>query len=370
MRVLIVSKLNARESYGGSNRAYHLGLHLAEKAVVAHVGPDTGAVGYGQTWSTGSRSVGALAAGVRAALRAFQPDVVFALETRANLACRLAGVGRGAAPLVIGFDSSPAFEWATYLRAGSCPRAHAATRYAAARALERVVLSGRAAVVVVCAFLRDLITRRDGVAHSRVHLVPNGAPPEFLSRPVSEPPSPYAPMGGSRVGLLIAPRHFHSNVLAIRFAGEVARRVRQDAPGFRLVVVGGGPAVADTSQVHYAGFVADVVPYIDFADVCLLPYPADAVCGGARLKAMEYFARARPVLSTREGLRGIDDVTPDVEAVVVPAEIETFEGAMHALLREPERRVALGAAARRLVAHRYDWRTLAARLLAIFEGVV
>jgi len=39
MRVLIVSKLNTRESYGGSSRAYHLGRHLAEKADVMHVGP-------------------------------------------------------------------------------------------------------------------------------------------------------------------------------------------------------------------------------------------------------------------------------------------------------------------------------------------
>jgi glycosyltransferase involved in cell wall biosynthesis len=43
------------------------------------------------------------------------------------------------------------------------------------------------------------------------------------------------------------------------------------------------------------------------SDVCVLPYPPNAVCGGVRNKALEYFAAGKPVVSTTEGIRGIQE---------------------------------------------------------------
>lgn len=369
MRILIVSKLDARRPYGGSNRAFHLGRHLAAKASVCHVGPDCSGVDYGPTFSTGSLALPAFLQAISRARRTFQPDVVFSIEGRANLACRLLGMAARCPGWVIGFDSSPAFEWHSYRRSGDFPRARCLARYAASRMLEASVLRSGAPVVVVSSFLRELVTSWYHVDPARVHIVPNGAPPELLIRPPSPPPSPYRSLGPT-VAAVVAPRNFHSNVLAVRFVHQVAEQLLALDTAAQIAVIGGGPVLETTSNVHYLGHVDDVVPYIDFADVCLLPYPSTAVCGGTRLKAMEYFARSKPVLTTPEGLRGIEGVHHGVEAVVAPPEPRAFARALLDMLRAPAEHRQLGAAARRLVAERYDWALLAGRLLSVFDSTL
>jgi glycosyltransferase involved in cell wall biosynthesis len=156
-------------------------------------------------------------------------------------------------------------------------------------------------------------------------------------------------------------------VLAVRFAHEVAQRLEVQDPAVRIVIAGGGSMLGTAPNVRYVGHVDDVVPYIDFADVCLLPYPLHAVCGGARLKAMEYLARGKPVLTTCEGVRGIDGLRDGIELALAEADPNTFASALSDLIRDPRRREVLGSAGRRFVAEYYDWRSLAKNLLAVFE---
>src|SRR3989304_8599912 len=104
MRVLIASKLNTRESYGGSNRALYLGRYLAEKATVFHVGVDCSGVDYAQSRSTGSLAVRAFVREIKKAIHDFDPDVVFSIESRANLACRLLRLSHRRPRWGIGFD--------------------------------------------------------------------------------------------------------------------------------------------------------------------------------------------------------------------------------------------------------------------------
>ena len=370
MRVLIASKLNMRESYGGSNRAFYLGRHLAEKVTVFHVGPDCSRIDYAAgTRSTGSLGVGAFVREIRRAIRDFNPDVVYAFESRANLACRLLRLGNARRRLVVDFNSSPAFEWRTYLRGSEINPAHCALRYAMSRVIEKTILSAAPCVVVASAFLRDLVIDWYRVNPDRVSVVPNGAPPEMFERAPSPGPSPFAALGdGTASALLIAPRQFYSNVEAVRFAHRAAERLERLDPGVRLVVLGGGPAVGTSPNVRYLGYVPDVVPFIDFADVCLLPYPNSAVCGGARLKSMEYLARGKPVLTTPEGIRGIDGIRDGVEVVIAPDNPNDFAHALSALIRDRSRHAALGLAAREFVALRHDWRLLARQLLDILGG--
>jgi glycosyltransferase involved in cell wall biosynthesis len=369
MRVLIVSKLDRQRSYGGSNRAFHLGRALARKAEVSHVAPDCAHAAGGPHRSLGALGLADFVRGVRAALADVRPDVVLSLESRANLACRLLRAAGHRFRWVTGFDSSPAFEWRHYLGRADVPRGRALARYAAARAIERTILSGAAPVVVVSTGLAGLVRDWYGVAPARLHVVPNGAPDEMLTRPAWTGPSPYAALGdGARVALLIAPRNFHSNVLAARFAHDVARRLERREAALRVVLVGGGPVLGEQPNVRYAGYVDDVVPWIDAATVCLLPYPPDAVCGGARLKAMEYLARGKAVVATGEGLRGVDGVRDGVEALVAGDTPEAFAARLAPLLHDARTRARLGEAGRRLVRERYEWSALAARLLTVLEA--
>jgi len=372
MRVLIASKLNMRESYGGSNRAYYLGRHLAEKATVFHVGPDCSRIDYAAGYrSTGSLAVGTFVGEIRRAIRDFNPDVVYSVENRANLACRFLRLGNERPRWVVEFNSSPAFEWRTYLRRSQINPARCALRYTMSRVIERTILSDAPHVVVASSFLRDLVIEWYGVDPDRISVVSNGAPPEMFEQAPSPGPSPYAALGnGSAFALLVAPRQFYSNVAAVRFIHDVAKRLERDDPCTCVAILGGGPVVGTSPNVRYLGYVHDVVPFIDFADVCLLPYPDYAVCGGARLKSLEYLARGKAVLTTPEGVRGIDGIRDGIEVVVAPAEPEAFAAALSDLVRSQDRRMTVGAAGHRFVAEHHDWRSLSRNLLAVFEDLM
>src|SRR3990172_1125753 len=207
MRVLMASKLNMRESYGGSNRAFYLGRFLAEKATVFHVGRDCSGIDYAAGCrSTGSLGVGAFVREIRQAIRDFDPDVVFACESRASVATRLLRLGNARPRLVVDFTSSPAFEWRTYLRDSDANSVRCALRYIVSRTIEKTILSNTSSVVTASAFLRDLVIDWYGVDPDRISVVPNGAPPEMIEREPSSRPSPYAALrDGSAFALLLAP---------------------------------------------------------------------------------------------------------------------------------------------------------------------
>jgi glycosyltransferase involved in cell wall biosynthesis len=64
------------------------------------------------------------------------------------------------------------------------------------------------------------------------------------------------------------------------------------------------------SNISFAGFLPkreDFDAYLKYADIALLPFPKQAVAGGARNKALDYFASKTLVISTPEGLRGLEE---------------------------------------------------------------
>ncbi|MBI4745471.1 MAG: glycosyltransferase family 4 protein [Deltaproteobacteria bacterium] len=63
--------------------------------------------------------------------------------------------------------------------------------------------------------------------------------------------------------------------------------------------------------------VPDIASRISDADVTLLPYsPGHHLTGGVRLKALEYMACGKPVLSTLEGVEGINGLIPGKHAII------------------------------------------------------
>jgi glycosyltransferase involved in cell wall biosynthesis len=149
------------------------------------------------------------------------------------------------------------------------------------------------------------------------------------------------------------------------FADHVWPQVRQAVPDATLSIVGRTPTakvqrLAERPGITVTGRVPDVRPYIDEAAVYIVPL---RVGGGTRLKIYEAMAIAKPVVSTRVGAEGLD--VRDGENILLADAPEPFADAVIRLLREPHRRLALGAAARRLVEHRYSWE----RVVEQFETV-
>ncbi len=113
------------------------------------------------------------------------------------------------------------------------------------------------------------------------------------------------------------PKIFQSNVLAYNALRELARNLKKAI----IVVTGieGKPMdkVGDTLIVH-TGYLTypEYVALLIASDAIILPYPDNAICGGARNKVLEAGYCKKPVISTRVGMLYIQAI-PSVHYISI-----------------------------------------------------
>jgi glycosyltransferase involved in cell wall biosynthesis len=153
------------------------------------------------------------------------------------------------------------------------------------------------------------------------------------------------------------------------------REVRRTRPDVRLLVVGEGgtrPEVeAGVARLGGAGVMsgyrADVMALLDAADVVLQPSYADAL----PTSLIEAAAASVPVVASRVG--GIPEIVEDGRTgVLVPAPPRTdvVAEALGALLDDPARRAAMGAAARERFTAEYSAGAWVTRLRELYDAVL
>jgi glycosyltransferase involved in cell wall biosynthesis len=202
-----------------------------------------------------------------------------------------------------------------------------------------------------------------------VSVVPNGVDVNRI-----RPPDPTA---GARPGergpaaVFVGKMDYRPNVDGVRwFAEEILPLVRQKVPSFELRIVGRDPspvvlALGTRAGVHVTGKVAVTTPFLHDASLAVIPLRAGS---GSRLKVLEAMAAGTPVLSTTQGVEGLD-----VEAgrhVLVADGVEPFASAVVALLRDPDARSRLIRAGRQLVEDKYAWPGVVQRLAQVHAQVV
>lgn len=143
------------------------------------------------------------------------------------------------------------------------------------------------------------------------------------------------------------------------FVESVLPGIRREVPEAFLTVVGRAPparllALAARNGIEVTGRVVDVRPFIAASEVYVVPL---RVGGGTRLKIFEALAMGKAVVSTRIGAEGLPLVPG--EHFLCADDPADFAAAVVGLLRDPERRRALGRAGRRLVAERHSWTQVA-----------
>ena len=154
------------------------------------------------------------------------------------------------------------------------------------------------------------------------------------------------------------------------FIEAILPELRREVPGLSLAVVGRDPserlrATCTAAGVHVTGTVADVRPYVAEAAVYVVPL---RIGGGTRLKIFEALAMGKAVVSTRVGAEGLPIVSGQhFLQADSPAD---FTQAVVTLLKDPDRRHALGMAGRRLVEERYSWAQVTRQFESHCEEVV
>ena len=137
-----------------------------------------------------------------------------------------------------------------------------------------------------------------------------------------------------------------------------------------MAIVGNHPgpevrALAENPGVQVTGFVPDVTPWFKSAAVLVVPIRFG---GGTRIKILEALRHRRAVVATPAGAAGLD---PESGKHLIVAENDAdFAAQVVALLRDPERRTALGATGEAWARQTFAWERIGDRLLAMVEQVV
>lgn len=138
------------------------------------------------------------------------------------------------------------------------------------------------------------------------------------------------------------------------FAREMLPRLRERRPALRFHVVGRNPAPAVQAlagdAVRVTGTVPDVRPYLQHAAVVVAPL---RLARGIQNKVLEAMAMARPVVATAGCAQPIA-AQPGTE-LVPAADATDFVREVDALVADPARAAAVGAAGRAHVLRAHSW---------------
>ncbi len=228
------------------------------------------------------------------------------------------------------------------------------------RRFEGETLRRFATAIAVSARDAEALARDYG--HPRVRQIPTGVDLEFHA--YTEPAAIVAPGGGTVV--FSGAMDWAANIDGLRFLmDEVWPIVRARRPGVTGVGVGRNPSDALRAQGArcgwtFTGYVDDVRPYVQAADVSVIPL---RVGSGTRLKAFEAMAAGRPMVSTTLGVEGLD-VTPG-QHLLVADDAVGFAEAILRLLDDDVLRLGMARAARGLVEAKFGWNVVARAFEAI-----
>jgi len=192
-------------------------------------------------------------------------------------------------------------------------------------------------------------------------VIPNAADVEHLQPRASYP----APDGRTVLffGLLASVPNVDGVSFFLR---EIWPLIASARPDTRFVVVGANPAAEILAQagprVTIVGPVDDLRPHLSAAAVVVVPLRLGS---GTRLKILEAWAMARPVVSTTLGAEGLEGVPG--QHLLVADDPADFARAVLRVLGEPALANELGRAGRALAAERYSWRGAARSLEAFFR---
>ncbi len=175
---------------------------------------------------------------------------------------------------------------------------------------------------------------------------------------------------GSRNIVTLGTLHYPPNADGIRwFFNEVFPLVRERVPDAALTIIGKNPpqdflelAERSAGVIRVTGYVNDLRPYLEESALMVVPVRAG---GGMRVRILEAFAYAMPVVTTTVGLEGIH-AAPDHDVLVADTPAD-FASRTVQLLQDVSLQDKLAANGRALATTRYDWQAVLAAMKPIYE---
>lgn len=213
-----------------------------------------------------------------------------------------------------------------------------------------------------------------GVDESFIEPLAAGKPHTVV--PIGIDPEEQGPQG---LPLAPSPRLFFAGKLDYRpnqdglrwFCAQVWPLIRNEVPTAEFIVAGSGIGKEQSwlrqPGIKLLGFLDDreFAQALGSAWVCVVPIRAGS---GMRVKILEAFLWAKPVVTTTLGLEGIEATSNEhVRLGDTPAD---FAAQVVDLLRDRLLAQEQGQAAKRLAEELYDWRRFTPRLLDFYERLL
>jgi glycosyltransferase involved in cell wall biosynthesis len=149
---------------------------------------------------------------------------------------------------------------------------------------------------------------------------------------------------------------YHPNITAVRFfRHEVWPLLRERWPNLRWRLIGKNPEAvrqwtAGDPRIECSGAVPDAITALASAQVAVVPLLSGS---GTRLKILEAWGAAVPVVSTSLGAEGL--AARDGEHLLLADQPGAFAEAVSRLLESPPHRESVGRAGRQLLETRFSW---------------
>jgi polysaccharide biosynthesis protein PslH len=174
---------------------------------------------------------------------------------------------------------------------------------------------------------------------------------------------------GSKNIVTLGTLHYPPNADGIRwFLNDVFPRIRTRVPDATLTIIGKNPPqdflerAARDPGITVTGYVPELPPYLEQGALMVVPVRAG---GGMRVRILEAFAYAVPIVTTTIGLEGIQ---AELERDVLVADTAAdFAARVIELLENPEKQERLSLNGRRLAETKYDWQVVLSAMDAVYE---
>ncbi len=191
-------------------------------------------------------------------------------------------------------------------------------------------------------------------------VIPNGVDLEYFSPQFNQKPetSNYQPATRNKQPVLLftgAMDYFANVDGVVWFTKEILPLIKREIPEAKLFIVGSNPtrevlSLNDHNGVVVTGFVKDIRPFYEIADVSIIPL---SLARGIQNKVLEAMAMKVPVVATSRAFEGIN-AAPHRD-LLVEDEPGAFAQAVVRLLRDSSVRNELRNNARRVIEANYSW---------------
>jgi glycosyltransferase involved in cell wall biosynthesis len=377
-RLLIISTLDSSQPFGAFTRPFYLGQYLTKDFDVFQIGLDCSSVNYAPSVSVGSRSLKSYIQTIEKCVDEFCPDIVYAQETLPGLAALISLKLRKHKifSLVLDFHTFSAYEYWMRLFSVANPFKEFVQCIKTYIAQGILIFSG-SPIIAAGDSIPKLISQWYGKTPQEIYSIGNGVTEDLLNTEFLLNKDPYQAFRPAKVVVLIAPKTFQfpSNDMSVSMTIEVAKYLENHQQKIHFVVIGrDGSDISEPipSNISFLGFLPkreDFVDHVKYADIALLPFSKQAVAGGARNKALDYFASKKLVVSTPEGLRGLEEFRHLEHLLVTGYSTEEVANTVLDAVSNFDKYQSLVDTAYTLITEKYSWNARAHNIAEILAKI-